>query len=285
MRTIITTIVSVVITAGMSFILNYYNMSNGSIGFNQDVKIQNTNYSIVTIENSSEKLLNELKLNISKDININDITTSNHINIIINDKFKTNQKVNQIIINDIPDGLLTQIFIPMKKNDTFIEIVNPKELNLEIKDPRYATNKIKKIIDESIQTATVYFIVFSFFYYLMQQSINTNISKINKLNEEAKEAREKLEKNAKNLEKKSKELKKEHMKIKLLYLSRLQDYAKELTFWRDTIRKIMYETTNKKSDAELIIDTVTKSLKTYHTRNEKDIEFTTLKMLDKLNQK
>lgn len=56
----------------------------------------------------------------------------------------------------------------------------------------------------------------------------------------------------------------------ILYLARLGDYSKELNFWRDTIRKITYNSTNKNNGTESIIDIVTKSLKTYRTRGTDD---------------
>lgn len=63
-------------------------------------------------------------------------------------------------------------------------------------------------------------------------------------------------------------------------LSRLSDYSKELTFWKDTLKKILYKTETRSSSSEVIFDTVTETLKTYGTRkNYKDVDFDTLTVL------
>lgn len=110
-------------------------------------------------------------------------------------------------------------------------------------------------------------------------------TKIEETQKELIEKNIKDNKSIQKLESNLEKLQKESAKIKILYVSRISEYAKELSFWRDTIRKIMYNSESKNLNSELIIDTVIKSLKTYHTRNQKDIEFTTLEILDKLSKK
>lgn len=60
---------------------------------------------------------------------------------------------------------------------------------------------------------------------------------------------------------------------KIFYQTRIQDIKKELNFWRDTIRKMMYDSTKEKQDTDKIIDLVTSNLKTYTTRENSDQEF------------
>lgn len=67
----------------------------------------------------------------------------------------------------------------------------------------------------------------------------------------------------------------------LLLLARLSDYAKELTFWRDTLRKAIYQSTKDRNSAEALIRTVTKGLRTYSTlgKNSGIADFENLKLL------
>jgi hypothetical protein len=57
-------------------------------------------------------------------------------------------------------------------------------------------------------------------------------------------------------------------RIKAYYLVRFSDYVRELTFWKDTIRKLLYIAGAKKLDVKAITDTVTNSLKTYTVKEE-----------------
>ncbi|MGD6962722.1 hypothetical protein ACQCVB_11005 [Fictibacillus phosphorivorans] len=69
------------------------------------------------------------------------------------------------------------------------------------------------------------------------------------------------------------------LKKQILLTARLNDYRKELNFWRNTIRKILYKQTNGENSADNLFKLISKSLKTYQT-NEKHIpDFEALKVL------
>lgn len=51
--------------------------------------------------------------------------------------------------------------------------------------------------------------------------------------------------------------------------TRISDLKKELSFWRDTVRKILYNSQNEYQTADKVIETVTSTLQTYTTREPK----------------
>ncbi|MFO8014046.1 MAG: hypothetical protein R6X20_12165 [Phycisphaerae bacterium] len=55
-------------------------------------------------------------------------------------------------------------------------------------------------------------------------------------------------------------------KIKLQLLSQITDYERELNFWRDTLRKFLYQCGRSDADAERLLQSVTSNLETYKTR-------------------
>lgn len=80
--------------------------------------------------------------------------------------------------------------------------------------------------------------------------------------------------------------KKDIMKVKedmrksnILLQAKLNDYQKELSFWRDTIRKIIYRLPNGENKAEQLIKIVSSSLKTYQTHEKQGYDFEALKVL------
>ena len=54
--------------------------------------------------------------------------------------------------------------------------------------------------------------------------------------------------------------------IRIYYSAHISDLRKELSFWRDTVRKMLYNSQNEFQTADKVIDTVTSTLKTYTTR-------------------
>lgn len=92
-----------------------------------------------------------------------------------------------------------------------------------------------------------------------------------------REDEEKWEKGSAELEKLSDKMKdqKEQSKkaineLRFYYFARISDLQKELSFWRDTVRKILYNSQNEFQTADKVIEAVTSTLKTYTTRKSGD---------------
>lgn len=58
--------------------------------------------------------------------------------------------------------------------------------------------------------------------------------------------------------------------LRLYYFTRISDLQKELSFWRDTVRKMLYNSQNEFQTADKVIETVTSTLKTYTTRKRSE---------------
>lgn len=71
-------------------------------------------------------------------------------------------------------------------------------------------------------------------------------------------------------------------KQRLYLLARLSDYSRELTFWRDTIRKMLYQAGAEKKTVENILDQVTTTLRTYGTREDWQSELKTIEIAARL---
>lgn len=65
-------------------------------------------------------------------------------------------------------------------------------------------------------------------------------------------------------------LQQDSKEMRLYFLTRISQLRKELSFWRDTIRKMLYNSQNEFQTADKIIETVTSTLKTYTTRERSD---------------
>lgn len=86
------------------------------------------------------------------------------------------------------------------------------------------------------------------------------------LQEEINTAQETLE-NATKEDKKQREiLKKETQELRSYFLVRNSQLRKELSFWRDTVRKLLYNSKDEFQSADRVVETVTSTLKTYTTR-------------------
>ena len=68
----------------------------------------------------------------------------------------------------------------------------------------------------------------------------------------------------------SKEIKNSLREIKIYYLSRMKVYQKELTFWKDTARKTLYQSGKASKETDILFDQIIDTLKTYGTKSTAD---------------
>ena len=100
------------------------------------------------------------------------------------------------------------------------------------------------------------------------------------------------EKKSDNNSERIKVLKEDFKHIKYLLYRRIADLSKELDFWKNTIRKIIYKTQTDETGKQSIFDIVTSNLKTYHVNEEIKLDALTIdgivddkiKELDKLGE-
>lgn len=78
------------------------------------------------------------------------------------------------------------------------------------------------------------------------------------------------DKSSQEYDKQMRELKRDSKEMRLYLLTRISQLHKELSFWRDTVRKMLYNSQNEFQTADKVIDTVTSTLKTYTTRGHSD---------------
>src|ERR1017187_6024895 len=62
----------------------------------------------------------------------------------------------------------------------------------------------------------------------------------------------------------------EHLRIRLLSVARISDYRRELEFWSDTVRRVLYARSESRADREGFLRGVTDALKTHLTNRSSD---------------
>ncbi|KOR80609.1 hypothetical protein AM232_20715 [Bacillus sp. FJAT-21352] len=179
------------------------------------------------------------------------------------------------------------------------------EYTSELKNP--ITGQIISIAASAFLNAFLYTIILGIITYFANKGRDKKIAEVtNKLNEikedgenskvslkehlahhkersdqfeqSSNEALEKLELLSADLEK----IQTNSMKKQILLQAKLNDYRKELNFWRNTIRKIIYQSPNGEKKAEKLMEIVSSSLKTYQTNEKQNHDFESLKVLSKI---
>lgn len=269
----------------------YFSSNKGTYQSNEVVIDEERSIATINISNHSGDELEDLKVLVPDNLTLSEIRTSMPIKIAL-DKGAFSSNQNQLLtLNFIPANKTISLVIPFETGTSCCQILNPSKSGIEVVDGAYSPNAWW----QSFKYALITVIVYSIFFIL---SIYDTSRRLKEINESIKETENKLDETMKEKEKRDVEIKdeferklKERMeevtelrskqselksellnvqkiaaRFKLTNLRRLDDYRRELQFWRDTVRKAMYSihgNDDKSNDLALI---VTEQLKTYSTR-------------------
>lgn len=260
-RIIINGIITSLITSILVFIINssiyLFNKEKVNISISDSIYENNQYITSISIKNYQKNISIKEMLIWFSNVNITRIE-SNLKNI-------NNNTENKIVFSDIMPSYTGTIILysdsKIDKDNIKIE-TGVKEQIVFLKDQEESAYiNIKKYVI----IALIYFVVLSFTNIIV--SLKTN-EKINEKIEEQKQEKDKLEKELKAIEKTIDENKEQQIEIRTKLIKELADYSKELRFWKDTIRKILYKSKDKKIESEDMFNIVTKGLGTYNTLNK-----------------
>ncbi|MDF2906046.1 MAG: yddM [Herbinix sp.] len=271
---LITVLITSLMSLALQFILSF-NQCNVSIG--TSIVSNNKIMTPITIKNnSSNKAIKDIEVSVAQYNQILDGITSL--------TYQINQTNNNMIINYIPPNETISLIL-ITKNILDLEdvkIVYDGRINTTYLEKKSITYVL--IITQAI----IYGLMFLASQYLIDKKIIKFKNELIESKEEIKRQDKKLEENERaqeNLLKRCDNLVKESHKTRIYYITRMKSYSKELDFWKDTIRKLLYQSNEQKVSESLIFDMVTKTLKTYGTRNKIDSNYEEITYLAEIMSK
>lgn len=250
--TIISGIVTAFIPSVLLLIINssiyYFNKENINISISESTYINGNYNTCVAIKNyQKNKSIDTIKFW----VNEGEIDT-------IDTDLKNTYNDKSIILEEI---------IPEYKGMTIIYSNKP----IDSKNFKIETNTKSNIVFLSEQKESAYiniaeYAVIAFIYFITISFVNIYFKlKQDQKISEVKESLKKAEEQIKQVEEYSKESNNQNKKYRIKYIKIIKDYSKELDFWRDTIRKILYRSSKKQLEDVDIFKEVTLNLKTYKT--------------------
>lgn len=278
----------------MYYLGTYFGMDDIMVRVGNSIKINDSSYIVnIDIYNYKNNNLDNILLSLPGDMEIDDIKSNVSVNVDVEnnsiDGENTVFNLEEINKKDI-------VSLAIISNDKID--VNDIEVNSNYKTSiKYADNEDSKFnasVKNTLALAIVYIptsCVVSFIFekrmYKKKKEIADEL--VDKLNNKLTTAQKDIEadkikikevvEELNKISEENKELKISNAKQKTLLLSRIKDYKKELDFWHDTIRKVLYTQEFSKKEINKIFENVTCHLKTYGTLKEKDINYDDIKIL------
>jgi len=171
-------------------------------------------------------------------------------------------------VSGVPALATTELLVPVESVEAAsrVALLNPTDLNLAFRSPWTAERTSSRRLKTALVTGAINAVVYFAFLLYVRSKAQKEIADVRRsLADADKKAERQLAVVAR--------LRTSTMRIKILYLRLLSDYRRELAFWRDTIRRTMYEATGGKVTADTIISNVTEALATHGTKaNAEDFD-------------
>lgn len=267
-------ILPVFITISFTFLVQYFgNLLTAPNGVYTitNISTNSESFGIIQLENKSNKTQNDLKFLIEGTNTIN-VESTNYVDYKI-EISKTDSTICLLnIFNQLPHTK-NKLILSGLRNDTKISFANDDERN-------YLTNE--KLVDRQLNslrnaliTTSIYGLVFGLFYVYFMYRFNQSIDKRDLQSKSLKQDISKLKEDTDGI-------RKSHIKYRLILMSKVRDYEKELNFWKTTVSKILLE--DKSTNPKKLFKKITEELKTYGTRDFKDGELKMAEYIDKITK-
>ncbi|MCU4666576.1 hypothetical protein ABE321_07195 [Bacillus paralicheniformis] len=269
-------ILPTVIAVVFNWASTYYN-GTSTVTIGQSTKL--SDQYILPISINAYKDIDKLKITFPTKLNENQISSNKslHIKSIDNNIGVDNESTFEI--TKIAEESSVQLLISTKKaiNDKNIN-VDKNGNNLSVYYEAALLNPAQKQLLSIILNGVLLFLILNFVLWLTEKRRKRDYKRMRNL---IRDSRRDLRARARDFETLKNDLDREKYKsakARILLQAKLNDYKKELSFWRNTIRKVLYEIPDGEKKAEKLIGTVTSSLETYETNEKNQHDFETLKV-------
>jgi ribosomal protein S13 len=271
-------IASVVVTFFVTWILNsvvnFYVSEKGAVAMSRPVTINGKLFVVVTFENYTKSFLDSIVIDVPKYVALQEIVVDAPISLI-DSKRAAGGQARSIEIGALSPGAVTRLFIPAasERDAALVRIVNGETLGISNKREDALASPLQRSVLTGLFIAFVYAIV-AFFVVRHDLRVEKRMSeKFDQVKKELDDARVVQSELRTEYNIDIKRLDTRVAKTRLLLQARLFDYAKELEFWRNTVRTLLMQGGKSEKVADTLIEKVVRDLNTHGTNSSvKDYE-------------
>lgn len=273
-KAFITTITSLAITICVQWI----SMENVVITVSPSLKLDEKYLTVISVQNLKKKTLSGISLYFDTDFDVLEIKSENN--------FEHNKQY--VELESISPKAKYSVIIWTKQSISKGQIIVESDYKTRLDYSKDTSPFLLQMIWIFIIFGLITFAGTGFHIWLdWKQRIKESqkiLEKCNELNEENEKNRAELqaqkekmetmqkiaEQSSIEYERRQESAKKDLRELRSYFITQNSQLRKELSFWRDTIRKLLYASKNEFQTADKIIDIVTSTLRTYTTREGSD---------------
>lgn len=235
-------------------------MESAIVNVSASAEMDGQYLTVVSVQNLKDKTLSGLSLYIDAGIDILDVKSSNGFNL----------HQHYIELDNISPKSNYTLTIWTKQPILKGQIIAESDYKTSMNSAQSNTPFVFQIIWAIAISGIVMIIGSSFILWFSKRQTIQIQNRIREVEEKFEKASAEAEKLSDKIDVQKKQSKKAINELRLYYFARICDLQKELSFWRDAVRKMLYNGQNEFQTADKVIDTVTSTLKTYTTRKRSE---------------
>lgn len=252
--------IPVIIGLWLTVAVQWLTMESAIVNVSASAKLDGQYLTVVSVRNLKEETLPGLFLYVDSEIDILDMRSSDGFNLhqhyIESDSISPKANYTLTIWTEQP----------ILKG----QIIAESDYKISMNSAGSNTPFIVQILWAIGVAGIVMIIGSSFTLWFSKRRIMQVRNNIREAEEKSEKASAEVEKLLSKMDDQKKQSTKAINEVRLYYFARISDLQKELSFWRDTVRKMLYNSQHEFQTADKVIDTVTSTLKTYTTRKRSD---------------
>lgn len=275
LKNIINAFLTALSGAIVTIFLQWIAMESAIVTISPSAEMNGQYITIISVNNLKKETLSNLSLYFGPDLDIFEIESS--------DPFELQEKY--IEVDSIAPKAKYSVILRTDKAIEKDQIIAESEYKIQLNYPNEDSPLMLQLLQHSALYGGIMFLIMLIEVLLKWKQNVEHFKKTMDLCNEAKEQVKSQEELVQKTQEEVDELKaesdrvinetksqllKENQELKSYYTIRIAQLSKELTFWRDTIRKLLYDSRKEFQTADKVIETVTATLKTYTTREHND---------------
>lgn len=271
--------ITFVVTLTLNAALNYYTSDKGAVSVSSQVRLGSTSVSVVTIENQSADFLSGLVLEVPTGLIVASITTDPAM--VIEEVPSAVKGTTKLLkLSQIGPRHVSRIFVPLPDTAVpgSVRLANLEAAGLSLRMDDRLESPLRNALFSAFFVALLYAAFEAISAYLLSRRQKELSKKMDELNEKHHAASTESKKAHESIEKDVDRLRTLLSKQRLLLQARLNDYSKELSFWRNAVRTLLLQSGASPEVGESLVERVTSELKTFGTRAETEKQFETLRI-------
>jgi len=264
-ETAITVVITFGVTLLLNFLVDYTQRSRGAVSIGPPVILAGAVYLPLDLTNYENKPLNSIRITVPQYLAVNSIAASSPVTLSNVDGEPPLGPTKTIMLSGIEPRRSTKLLIRLEIEADWYKVrpQNHHELQLDLQLPEEVQNPIVRQLKSVLALALVYSVLLGFATWYQTgrlEAAQENAREVLKTQADLKD----------ELAKVRSEMRVQSLRIQIYLLARLNDYSRELSFWRDTIRKLL-TSGGSVPPPEKVVEQVTLSLRTFGTLDRKTL--------------